>query len=221
MHGESDRKRNPSRAQGAARRSFAKVRGRNTGETFYVFALYTDDDASGVSPASNTAEGYGRRLGRYRNNAGFMESLKEMGLEFSPFDYKWGHPEWAFEAAESGEFEAADALIRDESRQEDYVEARAGVFAAMVLALKDLDAGGFFGAGDERARVTLMCSASDSAATAWLEDESARALNPPGVYQAFFAEWITNSVMKEGLDAYREGPDEVSEAFSRILRGAS
>lgn len=202
----------------AARRSFAKVRGSNPAETFYAFALYTDGDASGALPASNTAEGYARRLEKYRNNAGFMESLKEMGLQFRPFDYKWGTPEWAFEAVAGGEFGDADALINDESRQDDFVEAKAGVFAAMVLALKDLDAEGFFGEGGERARITLLCSASDSAAAAWLEDESARYLNPPDVYRAFFEEWITNPVMKEGLDANRENPDEVFEAFARILR---
>jgi hypothetical protein len=87
----------------------------------------------------------------------------------------------------------------------------------MVLALRDLDSEGFFGTVPERKKLTLLCSVSDSTDAAWLEHESAKFLNPPEVYESFYSQWITNSVMAEDLAKHRDDPSLVYEAFASAL----
>jgi len=91
------------------------------------------------------------------------------------------------------------------------------LFAAMLLGLQDLDAEGFFGTGELRERVTLLCSITDSADGAWLEEESTRRLNPPPVYQAFFERWKTNSAVAARFAKHLAEPGEVYQAFSAHL----
>jgi Domain of unknown function (DUF4303) len=57
--------------------------------------------------------------------------------------------------------------------------------ADMIAALRLLDREGLFGTGDERAAITLFVSISDDDAAEALENESAKALNPPAVADAF------------------------------------
>jgi hypothetical protein len=206
----------------AARRAFTEVRSKVGDEAIYTFALYSDGDAMTVCPAANTEEGYERRVEKYRSDPSFMEFLAERDLSFSPFDYRWGTNEWAYHYVGHGYFDAVYELINvddryDESDPDGFCTFKGRLFAAMVLGLKDLDAEGFFGVGEERGRITLLCSVSDSGEAAWLEEESARRLNPPAVYRAFFEQWITNPVMAENLDAHRADPGEVYRAFSASL----
>lgn len=206
----------------AARRAFLQVRAAHPDEAFYAFALYTDDDAMGVSPAANTEEAYQRRVERYQSDESYMQFLKEHDIAFNPFNYRWGTPEWAYEHDGQDQFQAVserlDAVTGSgEMTLEEYEEFKGAVLAAMLLGLKDLDAEGTFGDGPERARITLFCSLSDSATAGWFEEESARRLNPPAVYDVFLEQWSTNSVMAEHLAAHRSAPDAVYQAFRSFL----
>jgi hypothetical protein len=64
---------------------------------------------------------------------------------------------------------------------------------------------------------TSPISITDSSCAAWLEKESARLLNPPAVYQAFFEQWQTNTAKVESLAQHRLDPGEVHRAFSSKL----
>jgi hypothetical protein len=208
--------------KGAARRAFTEVRSKVGDETLYTFALYSDGDAMSVRAAANTEEGYERRVEKYRSDPSFMEFLKGYNLSFSPFDYRWGTNEWPYHHVGHGHFDDVCELIGaddryDESDPDGFDTFKGRLFAAMLLGLKDLDAEGFFGAGEGRGRITLLCSVTDSAEAAWLEEESARRLNPPAVYRAFFEQWITNTVMAENLAEHRSDPGEVHRAFCSSL----
>ncbi|MDG3004283.1 DUF4303 domain-containing protein [Paludisphaera mucosa] len=105
----------------------------------------------------------------------------------------------------------------DESDDGAFVEYKANVFAAMVLALSDLEAEGFFGSGRDRRSVAVFCSVADSICTAWLEADSARRLNPPEVFEAFQAERI--EYISEGADDLAPHDDEVFEEYLVLVRG--
>ncbi|WZO98395.1 DUF4303 domain-containing protein [Isosphaeraceae bacterium EP7] len=208
----------------AARREFSEIRSKAPGESFYTFALYSDGDATTVCPAANTEQGYERRVKKYRSDREFMEMLKSFNLPFSPFDYRWGTNEWAHLHGGSGHFAAVSAKISaddayDATADDGFAKHKGRVFAAMLLGLKDLDAEGFFGVGEQRERIILFCSATDASETAWLEEESARRLNSAAAYQSFFDQWITNTVMAENLADHKLDldDDEVYREFSLSL----
>jgi hypothetical protein len=139
----------------AARQAFTEVRSLSPEQDFYVYALYSDDDGMTVMPSANT---------RAHQSS-------------DPY-HRWGSSEWRYCGAGGEYFNAVPIRGGDEA-------FRGKLFATMVLALKDLDADGFFGTGQERQQITLLCSVTDSADTAWVELESVRLLNPPAVYLAY------------------------------------
>src|SRR5271166_3494257 len=105
-----------------------------------------------------------------------------------------------------------DADTTEPPGPETDVDLRAQAYVAMAMGLRDLDAEGFFGTGPEREKVTIFCSMVDSEETVWLEAESAQLLNPPQVYDRFFAEWLPARTTPEELAKTREQPSSVHKA---------
>ena len=182
----------------AAEQAFAEVRGAHPDEHFYAFALYTDDGVMTVEPAANTEEGFRRKVGDGRETNPAQSNY-----------YRWATAEWAYEAAGSEHFQAAYDLLNvperydgdgaeeaeeedpDEAFEEDerFVAFKKQVIETMVEALSRLDSEGFFGSGGVREEVTLFVSISDSDAAQEVENDSARKLNPPAVYERFAARY--------------------------------
>lgn len=168
---------NPSKLtaaiKSAAKRAFTEVRKSNKGETFYAFALYTDEDFATVEPSCNSEEK-------------FEERIRSEGRKLKPSHVKyvrWGTAEWAYEGAGGEHFAKAYELIKSGS---DFTPSDTNlVLAAMVDALKSLDEEEFFGAGPDRERVTLFISVSDSESAEMIENTTAKQLNPPVVYKKF------------------------------------
>ena len=178
----------------AAERAFAGVRQSHPEERFYAFALYTDDGAMTVEPAANSEESFDRKAGGEADPA--MRSY-----------YRWATGEWAYEAAGGGHFDAVYDLLNAPDRDggdgeagpagdggpeefeedEAFAAFKGHLIEAMTGALGDLDAVGFFGSGDERRKMALFVSISDSDEATQVENESARRLNPDPVYQQFLA----------------------------------
>lgn len=173
----------------AARAAFGVVRRNHSDEQFYAFALYSDESAMTVCPAANTEEGLARRAEEY----GYSKPQQLASL-------RWATGEWAYEFEGAEFFDRACALINGEDRYEGeadedpleeseaFVAFRTQVFEVIVLALEDLDAEGFFGAGDAREAITLFCTLSDFDEAGQIEADSARRLNPASVYERFAAE---------------------------------
>ena len=165
-----------------ARAAFREVRAVHPSEHFYAFALYTDDGVMTVVPAANSEESFGRKGG------GKAEAAY----------YRWATGEWAYKAVGSEHFGAAYVLLNGEGRDGEDAEAedeweespqfaefRRQVIESLVGALVDLEGEGFFGRGAAREGVTVFVSVSDSDDTVEIENESARRLNPPAVYERF------------------------------------
>jgi len=166
----------------AARAAFEQVREENPDESFYGFALYTDDGLMTIMPAANSEQGFKEAC---RNN-GFKKPDEKAYA-------RWATAEWGYEAVGADHFDAAHELLNGPDRgdagdADDEAAYRAlgnTVIGSMVNALNDLDQSGFFGAGAEREKVTLFVSVSDSDAAESIENESAKQLNPPAVAERF------------------------------------
>ena len=168
----------------AARQAFGGLRHAHPDETFYAFALYTDDGWMTIVPAANSEEGFRRAT---------ADEPDPVNHRYS----RWATAEWAYEAAGDEHFDAANELLNapsadgevdegdegDESRR--HREQGNALIASMVEGLRLLDAEGFFGTGAEREKVTLFVSISDSDEAEEVETSSARQLNPPEVGAAF------------------------------------
>ncbi|MDQ2730232.1 MAG: DUF4303 domain-containing protein [Armatimonadota bacterium] len=161
----------------AAKKAFTAVRAEHPNEHFYAFALYSDDGAMTVEPAANTQEGMERKA-------------KEYGYNPIPPWFPWLIGEWAYEGEGGENFLKVYELLEteedfDEDDSEEFEALRTRVFESMIRALEDLEKEHFFGAGSAREAITLFCSISDSDDAGQLENESARRLNPPSVYEKF------------------------------------
>ena len=168
----------------AARQAFGDLRRAHPEETFYAFALYTDDGWMTIVPSANSEEG-------------FQRAISSEPDQTSHHAYRWSTAEWAYEAAGNEHFDAANELLNASSADEEpddsdeteevrlYREQGDALIASMVEGLRLLDAEGFFGTGEERGRVTLFVSISDSDEAEEVETISARQLNPPNVAAAF------------------------------------
>jgi hypothetical protein len=212
-----------------ARTFFARMREKFPNEVFYVYVLYTtDDDARLASLVANSEQGHEETVAKYRANESMMKSYAERGFEFNPASYRWSFAEWSYigGAAEMEPFYALIDAVETDDEDEDPteppgpetdVDLRAQAYAAMVLGFRDLDAEGFFGVGPEREKVTIFCSMVDSEETVWLEAESAKFLNPPQVYDRFFAEWLPVMTTPEELAKTRAQPSSVHRAFTAVL----
>jgi hypothetical protein len=186
-----------------ARRAFGEIRAESPGEAPYAFALTTTDDVAGFLATAGSEAGYARRRAEYDS---WDEASLLGNFRWSPFDWDLGdrasrHLDFAWEFL--------DRLSRDADDDPDaFVTRKAFAMAAMILALGDLEAEGFFGKGADRESITVVASVADSSQAAWLEDVSARLLNPPSVYETFRAERI----------AYLDEPLDDGEVGARCRR---
>jgi hypothetical protein len=163
----------------AAAASIAELRAAHPDEHFYAFALYTDDDAAGISPAANTDEALAKRVAEYKyTKARDVNALR------------WSTSEWAYEGFGWEHFKPSyDAMMAVEvpGGRRGFARHRERVLQLMIDVLAALDADGVFGRGAERERVTLLCSITDSDDEIALLDRSVRALNPPAVVAKYEA----------------------------------
>lgn len=161
----------------AARSSFSELLAQHRDETFYAFALYTDEDCYTIEPAANSLEQYHGKMSR-------KGKADPQSLAY----YRWASAEWAYESFAASPF---DAICLKLSAASDEVSGDMTAFGAfktdvqraMIEGLKLLAADGFF--DQLRARAVLFITSSDHDEAKEMEDGSARILNPPEVYELF------------------------------------
>ncbi|HYE17764.1 MAG TPA: DUF4303 domain-containing protein [Tepidisphaeraceae bacterium] len=164
----------------AATKAFSDLRAAHSGEQFYAFALYTDDDAAGIAPAANTEGALAERLAQYK----FKNPLDVLSV-------RWNTGEWKFAMVGAEHFGPSDALLAEvEKAAGTFKKYRQRVFDAMIGALAALDREGFFGVGADRERATLLCAVTDAdKAGEQFSERSIRELNPPSVIAAYEDAW--------------------------------
>lgn len=164
----------------AARTAFTEVLKAHPEETFFAFVLSTLDDAGYVSASVNSLENH-------------QSLVDDKGLEVpSPDDeyYRWTPCEWGdYEYVGSTEnFDQVADLLQakyDKMAEVNFAAYGKGVLDSMQGALATLDSEEFWGTGADRERVTLFVTVYDSESTEKVEDQSAKALNPPSTYAQF------------------------------------
>ena len=159
----------------ATRRAFADLQSNHADETIYAFALYSDDGAMTVCPAANTEEALGRQL-------------RKQGIVEDAEHWRWYPGDWEYEYEGAQHFKAASDMLRSAVfglPEDGFVEFRQKVFETIVAALLDLENDGFFGVGAGREPLTIFFTISDSEQAEEWENQSARVLNPPAVYERF------------------------------------
>lgn len=157
----------------AAKQAFAGIRRDHSDETFYAYALYTDDDFVTLSPSCNSEEALARKIKK--------DKLKS---RFDLAGARWGTAEWAYEAEGDEHFDVVQKALNSPEIGTTSDE-RSMIVDAVVGALRELDSTGFFGEGADREKVTLFMSISDSEDTVELENKTAKLLNPPAAIKDF------------------------------------
>lgn len=158
----------------ATRASFGDLRSAHPSEHFYAYSLYTDGSAMTIMPAANSLEAL----------ADVRKELDVEDDEQAP-ELKWSTGEWRYEAWKASGFNGISSKLRSRIESEDVAVRAKEVHADMIAAFRLLDRDGFFGVGAARDEIVLFVSISDDDAAFRLENESARILNSPAVFQAF------------------------------------
>ncbi|WP_338638387.1 DUF4303 domain-containing protein [Burkholderia pyrrocinia] len=169
----------PREIADAARVTYRALLAAHPNEHFYAFALFTDGGAMTVVPAANSDEGLKR----------IREKMEVADDDDAP-EFTWAPAEWAYESAEADSFNPLCKRLADTVLGPNFQEAKFGEFFRdlqhdMIEALRLLDQEGLFGTGAEREKITLFVSISDDDGAVQLENESAKVLNPPAVFDRF------------------------------------
>ena len=166
----------------ASKAAFSALLADNPGQTFYAFALFTDDSLQFMHPAANTEEVLTATVRRYRETVD-----PKYGIRSTRAGLRWSYGDWGFFPYDRGDHFAevnrllganVDRMIADE-------EFEAGLdplWAAALAGFRRLESEGFFGTGAARSRITLLPvgHVPDEVGYAWLS-----ALNPPDVAKLY------------------------------------
>ena len=167
---------------------FADAMARESENGIYAFFLRTVDTGEIVTAVCNTTANLREQC--------ILDEGEEFPSreddEFAYSDYcaqRWGDAEWEEEIIDyaEGTFRLDEPLARFyEQFPDDHFGGAA--YAAMILAMRDLDGEGVLGEGELRDAITLFCGSSDGDPE-WLFIESAQRLNSPEIAQRFAEEW--------------------------------
>ncbi|MCA9082179.1 MAG: DUF4303 domain-containing protein, partial [Planctomycetaceae bacterium] len=140
-------------------------------------------------------------------------------------DYRWSPYEWTLPAGRRCQFRKTSQWLRqaanqldDEAEEEDddvadekFASFKGRVLATMVIVLRLLDLEGSF-SFHPRHELTLFCSIPASPLTCWLEQASARLLNPRAAYERFQHQRIDSIA-----DDDQTGTNAISAAFNATI----
>ncbi|SRR5579885_1596983 len=169
----------------AARLIFTDFRTQYQEERFYSFAIYADNYAGGMNPATQTEEAWQRALA-----TNTMYGKDELGiLRYCPDEWDMdycGVPHHKKEWLDA--IRLIEPILDDENLS--WEQAVRPTFESMIEALAELDADGFFGRGSEREEITLMIWITDSSLAEEWWAHSIKRLNSDAVYRRFIASGI-------------------------------
>lgn len=166
----------------ASKGAFSALLADNTAQTFYAFALFTDDSLQFMHPAANTEEALTATVRHYRETVD-----PKYGCTSTRTGMRWSYGDWGFFPYEGGDRfgevnrilrENFDRLIADEESD----DGQEALWTAALDGFRRLEAEGFFGTGPARSAITLLPVGDlpEELVQAWVS-----ALNPPDVAERF------------------------------------
>lgn len=166
----------------ASKAAFSALLADNTCQTFYAFALFTDDSLQFMYPAANTEEALTATVRRYRETVD-----PKYGTSSTRTGMRWSYGDWGFFPYEDGDhFAEVNRLLSENfDRMVDDDEFDGGLDALWDAALsgfRRLESEGFFGTGAARSAIILLPVGHlpEDLVQAWVS-----ALNPPEVAERF------------------------------------
>ena len=136
------------------RSAFSNLIAANTDQTFYTFAIWTDDSLQFANPCANTEEGLESTVERYRR-----EVDPEYNTTSTPNGMRWSYGDWKFFPIDDEDYLSdvnsalSDNFNADEEIFEQQIEP---LWQALPDGFKQLNDEGFFGVDDERTKITLL-----------------------------------------------------------------
>lgn len=159
-----------SALRAAARSAWTALRAERPSETFYYFGLWTTPLAHRPAPTACSLEGLERAVERCRAE----------GADVDADDLRWAVNDSPYDLYGDRLFADVEPLFDAfGSPYERSARLNAALLDAMIGALADLDAEGFFGVGPERDAVVVNVTLPGRDTAAELV-ASARRINPPG-----------------------------------------
>ncbi|RQS88769.1 DUF4303 domain-containing protein [Burkholderia contaminans] len=153
---------------------FSALKSEHPNEDFYAFALYTDSSAMSVQAAGNSEQAL----------QNVLKNADERSPEQDAY-YRWASSEWPYEAFHGAEFKGISKIVRESPDRSNFLKFKADVHAAMIDALRTVDARGLFGTGPDREKIIIFVTITDDDDAEQLENDSAKQLNSPTAYQRF------------------------------------
>lgn len=177
-----DPKQFTDRVYEAAKAAFTDLIAGNTDQTFYTFALFTDDSLQFLFPAANTEEALTETVRHYRETVD-----PEYGCTSTRTGMRWSYGDWGFFPYRDGDHFGEvnrilsanfDQMIADDE-SDGGLEA---LWAAALAGFRALETEGFFGTGAARSKITLLPVGN---LPSDLVNEWVFALNPPDVAKRY------------------------------------
>jgi hypothetical protein len=177
-----DPKRFADRVYEASKAAFSDLTAANPGQTFYAFALFTDDSLQFMHPAANTEEALTATVRRYKETVD-----PKYGCTSTRTGMRWSYGDWGFFPYEVGDhFAEVNRILSENFDQmvadEEFDDGLEALWAAALAGFRRLESEGFFGAGAARSKIMLLPVGHlpEELVLDWVG-----ALNPPDVVEQF------------------------------------
>jgi Domain of unknown function (DUF4303) len=176
----------------ASKAAFSELIRANSGQSFYAFALFTDDSLQFLHAVANTEEALASTVKRYRETVD-----PKYGCTSTHAGMRWSYGDWGFFPAVGAEhFEEINEILRA-NFDSDENEFEAGIellWTAILRGFQRLEKERFFGSGPERLKITLLLvgDLDGELVNNWVS-----ALNPPDVANRF-VNWNPDATDDEG-----------------------
>ena len=164
----------------ASKAAFSELIRANANQSFYAFALFTDDSLQFLHAVANTEEALTSTVKRYRETVD-----PKYGCTSTRAGMRWSYGDWGFFPEVGAEhFEEINEVVRA-NFDSDEKEFRVGLellWTAILSGFQRLEKERFFGSGPERSKITLLLvgDLDGGLVNSWVS-----ALNPPDVADRF------------------------------------
>src|SRR5262245_26466450 len=176
----------------ASKATFAELIKANQSQSYYAFALWTDDSLQFLSPAANTEEALTATVKRYKETVD-----PKYGCTSTRAGMRWSYGDWGFFPAEVAvdHFEEINEVLRAnfDSDEEEFKAGTEILWPAILNGFHRLEKERFFGSGPERAKITLLLvgDLDGELVNSWVS-----ALNPPDLADRFI-NWNPDAPAKD------------------------
>jgi hypothetical protein len=164
----------------ASKAAFSDLIRANPNQSFYAFALFTDDSLQFLHAVANTEEALTSTVKRYRETVD-----PKYGCTSTRAGMRWSYGDWGFFPEVGPEyFEGINEVVRAnfDSDEEEFKVGIESLWSAILNGFQRLETERFFGSGPERSKITLLVVGHlpSELVESWVS-----ALNPPDVVDRF------------------------------------